>query len=82
MLPFVSVDPHRGETGVGRRGGSSRSTAFRGFKFHPTCRRFFPDDRMATRSTRLIAEYKLPAIFHSGQSGIGSGHAAAAAACG
>jgi predicted TIM-barrel fold metal-dependent hydrolase len=64
-----------------RRGlASTRSQAqrliadgVRGFKFHPTCQGFFPNDRMAYKLYEVIAEHKLPAIFHSGHSGIGTG---------
>ncbi|MET0506802.1 MAG: amidohydrolase family protein, partial [Burkholderiaceae bacterium] len=45
----------------------------RGFKFHPTVQGFDPDDRMAWPIYEVIAEHKLPAVFHSGHSGIGSG---------
>jgi len=45
----------------------------RGFKFHPTCQGFFPNDKMAYQLYEVIAEHKLPAIFHSGHSGIGTG---------
>ena len=34
---------------------------------------FFPNDRMAYPLYEVIAEHKLPAIFHSGHSGIGTG---------
>jgi uncharacterized protein len=34
---------------------------------------FFPNDRMAYGLYEVIAEHKLPAIFHSGHSGIGTG---------
>jgi hypothetical protein len=45
----------------------------RGFKFHPTLQGFFPNDRIAYPLYELIAEHKLPAIFHSGHSGMGTG---------
>jgi len=45
----------------------------RGFKFHPTMQGFEPYDRMAWPLYEVIAEHGLPAIFHSGHSGIGSG---------
>ena len=45
----------------------------RGFKFHPTVQGFLRYDRMAWPRHQVIAEYKLPAIFHSGHSGISSG---------
>ena len=45
----------------------------KGFKFHPTVQGFDVTDTMAWPIYEVIAEYKLPAIFHSGHSGIGSG---------
>jgi len=44
-----------------------------GFKFHPTCQGFFPNDRMAYPMYEVVAEHGLPAVFHSGHSGMGSG---------
>jgi predicted TIM-barrel fold metal-dependent hydrolase len=43
------------------------------FEFHPTVQGFEPCDKMAWPIYEVMAEYKLPAIFHSGHSGIGSG---------
>jgi hypothetical protein len=45
----------------------------KGFKFHPTVQGFEPADKMAWPIYEVIAEHKLPAVFHSGHSGIGSG---------
>jgi predicted TIM-barrel fold metal-dependent hydrolase len=45
----------------------------RGFKFHPNLQAFFPNDRMAYPLYEVIAEAGLPALFHTGHSGIGSG---------
>ena len=45
----------------------------KGFKFHPTVQGFVPADKMAWPIYEVINEHKLPAIFHSGHSGIGSG---------
>jgi predicted TIM-barrel fold metal-dependent hydrolase len=45
----------------------------KGFKFHPTCQGFFPNDRMAYPMYEVIAEHGMPAIFHSGHSGLGTG---------
>jgi len=46
-----------------------------GFKFHPTVQGFLPCDRMAwpLRGGRRVPACKLPATFHSGHSGSGSG---------
>ena len=45
----------------------------RGFKFHPSLQGFFPDDRLAYPLYEVIAEHKLPAVFHTGQTAVGSG---------
>ena len=45
----------------------------RGFKFHPSLQAFYPNNRSAYVLYEVIAEAGLPAIFHTGHSGIGSG---------
>jgi predicted TIM-barrel fold metal-dependent hydrolase len=45
----------------------------RGFKFHPSVQEFFPNDRIAYALYEVIAEAKLPALFHTGQTGVGAG---------
>ena len=72
MLAFASIDPHKGRFGA-REARRLIAAGVRGFKFHPTCQGFFPNDRMAYRLYEVIAEHKLPAIFHTGHSGIGTG---------
>jgi predicted TIM-barrel fold metal-dependent hydrolase len=73
MIAFASIDPHKGKLGVREARDLVESGAVKGFKFHPTLQGFFPNDRMAYPLYELIAHYKLPAIFHSGHSGIGTG---------
>jgi predicted TIM-barrel fold metal-dependent hydrolase len=73
MIAFASIDPHKGKLGVREARQLIAEGGIRGFKFHPTCQGFFPNDRMAYRLYEVIAEHKLPAIFHSGHSGIGTG---------
>lgn len=72
MVAFASIDPHKGRFGA-REARRLIAEGVRGFKFHPTCQGFFPNDRMAYKLYEVIAEHKLPAIFHSGHSGIGTG---------
>jgi hypothetical protein len=72
MVAFASIDPHKGKFGA-REARRLIADGVRGFKFHPTCQGFFPNDRMAYKLYEVIAEHKLPAIFHSGHSGIGTG---------
>ncbi len=45
----------------------------KGFKFHPTMQGFFPNDRMAYPLYEAIAEAGAIALFHTGQTGVGSG---------
>ncbi|RZL92637.1 MAG: amidohydrolase [Variovorax sp.] len=45
----------------------------KGFKFHPTVQGYHPYDKMAWPIYEVINEYGLPAVFHTGHSGIGSG---------
>ena len=47
----------------------------RGFKFHPSIQGFDPNDRSATRCTRRSRSSASPALFHTGQTGIGAGRA-------
>lgn len=73
MIAFASIDPHKGKMGVREARALIESGAVKGFKFHPTCQGFFPNDKMAFGLYELISHYKLPAIFHTGHSGIGTG---------
>jgi predicted TIM-barrel fold metal-dependent hydrolase len=50
-----------------------RDHGVRGFKFHPNIQAFFPNDRAFYPLYEAIAEAGLPALFHSGHSGIGAG---------
>ncbi|MFN3295592.1 amidohydrolase family protein [Caldimonas sp.] len=73
MIAFASVDPHKGKMGAREARKLIEEHGVKGFKFHPTVQGFHPYDRMAWPLYEVIAEHKLPAIFHSGHSGIGSG---------
>ncbi|MEN9762747.1 MAG: hypothetical protein RI906_2573 [Pseudomonadota bacterium] len=73
MIAFGSVDPHKGRMGAREVRRLIEESGVKGFKFHPTVQGFHPYDRMAWPIYEVIAEFGLPAIFHSGHSGIGSG---------
>jgi predicted TIM-barrel fold metal-dependent hydrolase len=73
MMAFASIDPHKGRMGAREARRLITEYGVRGFKFHPTCQGFFPNDKLAYRLYEVIAEYKLPAIFHTGHSGMGTG---------
>ena len=72
-IPFASINPHRGEAGVREARRLIKDYGVRGFKFHPSVQDFFPNDRMAYPLYEAIAEAKLPALFHTGQTGVGAG---------
>jgi predicted TIM-barrel fold metal-dependent hydrolase len=72
LIPFASVDPHRPDA-VERVRTLIRDHAVRGFKFHPNIQAFFPSDRAFYPLYEEIQAAGLPALFHSGHSGIGSG---------
>ena len=72
-IPFASINPHRGEAGVREARRLIKDFAVKGFKFHPSVQDFMPNDRMAYPLYEAIAEAKLPALFHTGQTGVGAG---------
>jgi predicted TIM-barrel fold metal-dependent hydrolase len=73
LIPFASIDPHKGRRGVDEAKRLIADHGVRGFKFHPNAQAFFPNDRMAYPLYEAIEEAGLPALFHTGQSGVGSG---------
>ena len=72
LIPFASVDPARPEAAERARRLISEH-GVKGFKFHPNLQAFFPNDRSAYPLYEVIAAAGLPALFHSGHSGIGTG---------
>ena len=73
MIPFASIDPHKGKYGAREARMLIEEYGVKGFKFHPPMQDFHPSDRMAYPLYEVIAEYKLPAVFHTGHSGMGTG---------
>ncbi len=72
-IPFASINPHRGAEGVRAAKRLIADYKVKGFKFHPSVQDFFPNDRMAYPLYEAIAGAKLPALFHTGQTGVGAG---------
>jgi predicted TIM-barrel fold metal-dependent hydrolase len=72
-IPFASINPHRGAEGVRAAKRLISECKVKGFKFHPSTQAFFPNDRLAYPLYEAIAEAKLPALFHTGQTGAGAG---------
>jgi predicted TIM-barrel fold metal-dependent hydrolase len=72
LIPFASVDPNR-PNAVDEARRLIRDHGVRGFKFHPNIQAFFPNERSFYPLYEVIEEAGLPALFHTGHSGIGSG---------
>jgi uncharacterized protein len=74
IIPFASVDPHRGPAGVEWARRLIGEHGVKGFKFHPSSQGFHPNDReLAYPLYEVIAAAGLPALFHTGQTGAGAG---------
>ncbi len=73
LIPFGSVDPLRGDAAVRRARVLAEDHEVRGFKFHPSLQGFAPNDRTFYPLYTALEELGLPAIFHTGQTGIGAG---------
>ncbi|WP_405009676.1 amidohydrolase family protein [Kitasatospora sp. NBC_01539] len=73
LIPFASIDPHKGRAGVREARRLVEEHGVRGFKFHPSIQAFAPNDRLAYPLYEAIEELGVPALFHTGQTGIGAG---------
>jgi hypothetical protein len=73
LLPFGSVDPLTGPAAVDRARRLVEKHGVRGFKFHPSLQGFAPDDDRFRPLWAAIAELGVPALVHTGQTGIGAG---------
>jgi predicted TIM-barrel fold metal-dependent hydrolase len=72
LIPFASVDPARPDA-LERVQRLIAEHGVKGFKFHPNLQAFFPNDERVYPLYEAIAAAGLPALFHSGHSGIGTG---------
>jgi predicted TIM-barrel fold metal-dependent hydrolase len=73
LIPFASIDPRRGADGVSMaRKLIAAYPQIRGFKFHPSAQRFYPNDDAVYPLYEVIAEHQLIALFHTGHTGVGA----------
>jgi predicted TIM-barrel fold metal-dependent hydrolase len=72
-IPFASIDPARGKMGVREARRLIKDFGVKGFKFHPIIQGFYPNDPDVYPLYEVIAQAGLPALFHTGQTGIGAG---------
>jgi predicted TIM-barrel fold metal-dependent hydrolase len=73
LIPFASIDPAKGKAGAREARRLVEHYGIKGFKFHPTMQGFYPNDRDAYVLYEAIAEAGVPALFHTGQTGVGAG---------
>jgi predicted TIM-barrel fold metal-dependent hydrolase len=73
LIPFGSVDPLRGPAAVAQARSLVREHGVHGFKFHPSLQGFSPADQAYYPLWAEIESLGVPALFHTGQTGIGAG---------
>jgi predicted TIM-barrel fold metal-dependent hydrolase len=73
LIPFGSIDPARGAAGIRAARRLVTEHGVRGFKFHPSLQAFEPNDRRHYPLWEELEALGVPALFHTGQTGIGSG---------
>ncbi|SHN43257.1 amidohydrolase family protein [Cryptosporangium aurantiacum] len=73
LIPFGSIDPARGKAGVRAARRLVEEHGVRGFKFHPSFQGFAPNDPRAYPLYEELEALQVPALFHTGQTGIGAG---------
>jgi predicted TIM-barrel fold metal-dependent hydrolase len=73
VMAFASVDPTRGAEAVREAKRLIALGGIRGFKLHPPLQCFHANDKIAYPFYEVLAEAKMPVIFHTGHSGIGTG---------
>jgi len=73
VMAFASVDPMRGPEAVKEAKRLIATGGFRGFKLHCPLMKFHANDKAAYPFYEVLNEAKMPVIFHTGHSGIGTG---------
>jgi predicted TIM-barrel fold metal-dependent hydrolase len=72
-IGFASIDPTRGPEAVREARRLIATGSIKGLKLHPPLQQFSPNDPVAYPLYEVFAEAKLPVLFHTGHSGIGTG---------
>jgi Predicted metal-dependent hydrolase of the TIM-barrel fold len=73
LIPFGSVDPRAGKAAIAYARSLVTDHGVRGFKFHPSLQAFEPNDELYYPLYEVLQELGVPAVFHTGQTGIGAG---------
>lgn len=72
FVGFASVDPHKGDRAIIEIERAVRELGLSGAKFHPGIQGFYPNDRRFYPLFEKITELRIPALFHTGTSGLGA----------
>ncbi len=73
FIGFGTVDPHMGRLAIREARRCVEELGLRGFKFHPITQRFEANDPQYYPLWQTIADLGVPALFHTGQTGVGAG---------
>lgn len=73
FVGFASVDPHKGDAAIREIERAVRELGLVGAKFHPNLQAFAPSDPQFFSLFAKISELGIPALFHTGTSGLGAG---------
>ncbi|MEP6843672.1 MAG: amidohydrolase family protein [Pseudolysinimonas sp.] len=73
LIPFASVDPRLGEEAIDLLRQLVIDHGAQGVKLHPTVQGFDPSAEQFRPFWQAVAELRIPAVVHSGQTGIGAG---------
>jgi predicted TIM-barrel fold metal-dependent hydrolase len=73
FIGFASVDPWKGKRAIEEIQRAVTELGLKGAKFHPSLQAFYPNDGRFYPLYEKICELGVPALFHTGTSGIGAG---------
>ena len=73
FMGFATVDPWKGRMALQEVERAVKELGLKGLKLHPTMQAFFPNDPKFYPLWEKCAELGIPALFHTGHSGRGSG---------
>ena len=72
FVGFASVDPWKGQWAVDEMRRAITELGLIGAKFHPGIQAFYPNDRQFYPLYEEINKLGVPALFHTGQTGVGA----------
>jgi hypothetical protein len=73
FVGFASVDPWKGRRAIVEIERAISDLGLSGAKFHPSLQAFYPHDRRFYPLYETITRLAVPALFHTGTSGLGAG---------